>query len=104
MQYIGHVYKVRPGKADEYVRRHKTVWPEIEALLRKAGVRSYSIYLWGDTVFGHIAVEDYERLVAEYNSDPIAERWEQELSDILTFPNADPETGWPEQLTEVWSL
>jgi len=34
----------------------------------------------------------------------IAQRWEEEMADVLEYPNADPETGWPERLPEVWSL
>jgi L-rhamnose mutarotase len=104
MQHVGHVYRVRKGMADEYARRHATVWPEIEALLRRAGVRSFTIYAWGETIFSHMTVEDYEKLVREYNSDPVGARWDEAMSEILEYPNSDPETGWPEELREIWSL
>lgn len=104
MEHVGHVWRVKPGMADEYRRVHATVWPELEALLRGADVTSYVIYLWGEVLFSHMAVEDYERLVAAYDGDPVAERWEALLTDVLEYPNADPETGWPERLTHVWSL
>ena len=46
----------------------------------------------------------YAALVERFNGDPIAQRWEREMGDVLEYPNADPETGWPERLAEVWSL
>ena len=101
---VGHVWRVRPGMGAEYDRRHAEVWPELEALMRAAGVRRYSIYRWGDVVFSHMEVDDYDRLVASYGDDPVSERWEAAFADILEFPNADPVTGWPERLPEVWSL
>jgi L-rhamnose mutarotase len=101
---VGHVRRVRAGMGPEYDRRHAEVWPELEDLLRRAGVRRYSIYRWGDVVFSHMEVDDYERLVAGYGDDPIAHRWEAEFADILEFPDADPVSGWPERLYEVWSL
>src|SRR6185503_13927492 len=69
---VGHVWRVRAGMGAEYDRRHAEVWPELEDLLRGAGVRRYSIYRWGDVVFSHMEVEDYDRLVASYGDDPIA--------------------------------
>ena len=101
---VGHVWRVRPDQAAEYDRRHAAVWPELEALMRDAGVRRYTIYRWGEVVFSHMEVDDYAGLVARYARNPIAERWEAAFADLLELPNADPETGWPEQLTEVWSL
>jgi L-rhamnose mutarotase len=104
MEHVGHVWRVRPGKAEEYRRRHATVWPELEAMMREAGIATYAIYLWGEIVFSHIAVADFDRLVSEYGDDPISRRWEEAYADILEYPNADPESGWPERLVEVWSL
>ena len=85
-------------------RRHAEVWPELEALFRALGVKRWVIYRWGEIVFSHMDVADYERLVALYNDDPIAKRWETEFSSLLEYPNADPETGWPERLRLVWNL
>jgi L-rhamnose mutarotase len=104
MERVGHVWRVRPGMGDEYRRRHATVWPEIDALLREAGVERYTIYAWGDVVFSHLEVPSYAALVERFNGDPIAQRWEEEMADVLEYPNADPATGWPERLPEVWSL
>ncbi|MDW5594103.1 L-rhamnose mutarotase [Conexibacter stalactiti] len=104
MQHVGHVWRVRPGQREEYLRRHATVWPELEAMMRAAGITTYVIYLWDEVVFSHMAVEDYERLVREYGSDPVATRWEAAFADLLEYPGADPQSGWPERLEEVWSL
>ena len=104
MERIGHVWRVKPSRVEEYARRHARLRPEIEALLRQAGVTSYTIYVWGDIVFSHMEVADYDRLVKLFDADPVPRRWEQEFADILEYPNADPTTGWPEQLREIWSL
>ena len=101
---IGHVWRVRPGKASEYLRRHRSIWPELAALLRDAGVHSYTIYLSGDLVFSHMKVDDYAHMVELVGHDPVAVRWEEQFADILEYPNADPGTGWPERATEVWDL
>ena len=72
--------------------------------MREAGVERYTIYQWGELVFSHLEVPSYAALVERFNGDPVAQRWEEEMGDVLEYPNADPETGWPERLAEVWSL
>lgn len=103
-QHIGHVWRVKDGCVDDYLRRHRTVWPELEALLRDAGVVRYTIYLAGELVFSHMEVRDYAHLVRHLASHPLAARWEEHFADILEYPDADPETGWPRCAIEVWTL
>jgi L-rhamnose mutarotase len=43
-------------------------------------------------------------MVERFNGDPVAQRWEEEVGERIEYPNADPDTGWPEMLEEVWSL
>ena len=104
MERVGHVWRIKPDRKDDYLRLHAAIWPELDDLLREAGVATYTIYLWKDTVFSHMEVDDYARLVERFNGDPIGERWEAQFADILEYPDADPATGWPERLTEVWDL
>jgi L-rhamnose mutarotase len=101
---VGHLWRVKPGCADEYRRRHRTIWPELEAALRTAGVVAYSIYLDGELVFSHLEVEDYDALVERLADDPVAARWEEQFADILEYPDADPASGWPRRAIEVWTL
>ena len=103
MERIGHVWRVKPGKGDKYADRHRTIWPELERVLREGGVKSYTIYLRGELVFSHMEVESFDRLVERFNGDPVAQRWEELFSDLIEYPNAEP-SGWPERLLEVWTL
>lgn len=104
MARVGHVWRAKPGKADEYRRVHATVWPEVEELLRDAGVTTYVIYGFGDTFVSHMEVDDYDRMVERFNGDPVAQRWEESIADLIEYPDADPETGWPRVLDEIWAL
>jgi len=101
---VGHVWRIREGCEQEYVRRHAEVWPELEAIFRDLGIRSYVIYRWGRIVFSHMQVDDYERLVAEYGHDPVSVRWEAAFDQLVEYPGADPGSGWPEVLQHVWTM
>ena len=39
------VLSVHEGHEAEYERRHRPIWPELEAVLRSHGVHTYSIFL-----------------------------------------------------------
>ncbi|MGN6188185.1 MAG: L-rhamnose mutarotase [Conexibacter sp.] len=104
MQQIGHAWRTKPGKAEEYARFHAQVWPEVEQVLRDGGVTKYVMYRWGDVIFSHMEVEDYEAMAARFNADPAAQRWEEAVGELIEYVEADPSTGWPLVLEEVWSL
>ena len=42
---------VLPGKMAEYRRRYDEIWPEMLEMFRRAGIRNYSIWQAGDTLF-----------------------------------------------------
>ncbi len=42
--------KLKPGFADEYKRRHDTIWPELKRAISESGVYDYSIYLDEETL------------------------------------------------------
>ena len=45
VQRMGMVIGVRPEKLAEYKVLHASPWPEMNAALRAANIRNYSIYL-----------------------------------------------------------
>ena len=105
MQQIGHVWRAKPGKIDEYRRVHAVVWPEVEEALKSAGVTKYITFVFGDYLFSYMEVEDYEAMVEQYNVDPAALKWEKEqVGDLIELIEADPATGWPIVLPKVWAM
>ncbi|WP_459188106.1 L-rhamnose mutarotase [Parabacteroides sp. APC149_11_2_Y6] len=45
MERLAFKMSLKSGAEAEYERRHKEIWPELAALLRKNGVSDYSIFL-----------------------------------------------------------
>jgi L-rhamnose mutarotase len=104
MERVGHRWRVYDGRVDDYHRMHATVWGPLEQLFRASGVHEYVIYSAGRDIFSHMLAEDYARVVAAFAADETAQRWEAEFADVIHYPHADPVTGWPERLREVWRL
>lgn len=44
MKRIAFKMKLKPGCEAEYRKRHDAIWPELEALLRQAGITDYTIF------------------------------------------------------------
>ena len=103
MQRIGFVMGLRPGAEAEYRRRHAAVWPEMLAELRAAGAHNYSIFLYGDRLFGYLEVEDLARFQRSLAGSETNAQWQKDMTALID-PMTDPETGFHEQLEEVFHL
>ena len=84
--------KLNPGMRDEYRRRHDAIWPELVALLRRAGVSDYSIHLdeETDTLFGVLWRADGHGM-DDLPGHPVMRRWWAHMADIMqTKPDNEP--------------
>ena len=45
--------KVKEGMLDEYIKRHDAIWPELSELLKKAGIKNYTIWYNNNDLFGY---------------------------------------------------
>ncbi|GAK12106.1 L-rhamnose mutarotase [Geomicrobium sp. JCM 19039] len=53
--------KIKKGFEEEYVRRHKEVWRDVEKATVEAGIHNYSIFKDGRELFAYLESEDYEK-------------------------------------------
>lgn len=81
-----------PGMAAEYKKRHDAIWPELVQLLKKKGIRDYSIFLdeKDGSLFGVLDVDDAIQLDA-LPQEPVMQRWWQYMKDIMaSHPDGSP--------------
>jgi L-rhamnose mutarotase len=83
------VMSVNPGREAEYEKRHRPIWPELEAVLKKHGVLSYSIFLHEETkqLFAYAEIEDETRWAAIAHT-PECRKWWAYMKDMMPS-NAD---------------
>ena len=76
--------KLFPGLEEEYKKRHDELWPELEELLKKAGISEYSIFLDPDTnsLFGVLKAEDPKNL-DNLPKHEVMQRWWKYMADIM---------------------
>jgi L-rhamnose mutarotase len=71
------VMELKEDKVQEYIEVHKreNVWPEILEVNQKAGVHREEIFVFKNFVFIYLEVEDKQRMLEVFNSDPALARW-----------------------------
>ena len=86
------VMSVGPTFHAEYEKRHRPIWPELEATLRANGVHNYSIQLDETThqLFGYAEIESEERWIAVAQTE-ICRKWWNYMKDIMpSNPDGSP--------------
>lgn len=97
------VMQLHAGNEEEYQRRHQPIWPELEAVLKRHGVHSYSIFLHPETLqlFAYAEIKD-EAQWESIAATPECRRWWDHMRDLMaTEPDHRP-TSLP--LREVFHL
>lgn len=76
--------RLNPGMRAEYQKRHDAIWPELEALLREAGVSDYSIHFDEETnaLFGVLWRVDGHGM-DDLPKHPVMQRWWAHMADIM---------------------
>ena len=94
---------VHSGHEAEYERRHRPIWPELEAVLKAHGVRDYSIFLdeTDGSLFAYVEVEDEARWDA-IAATPECRRWWAHMREVMPANDDDSPRAVP--LREVFHL
>lgn len=88
MQRVGRRSRLKPGAVDEYLRAHREIWLEMQNAIQQAGIYNYSIYLNGLDLFSYFEVDDLERASECLSQQPIAQKWQDEMSGFMDADDA----------------
>lgn len=106
MRRVGQVIRLRPEREAEYRALHRAVPQGVLDALRRAGVRSYSIYLRDGLLFAYLEHDgdDYDADMAALAQDPATREWWTH-TDPCQEPVASAEPGqWWADADEVFHL
>jgi L-rhamnose mutarotase len=84
MERVAFKMKLHAGQSAEYKKRHDALWPELNTLLKNAGIADYSIFLdeKNNDLFGVMMVADKEALDA-LPHHPVMKKWWAFMQDIM---------------------
>ncbi|MDO5582074.1 MAG: L-rhamnose mutarotase [Planctomycetia bacterium] len=96
--------RILDGQIEEYKRRHREIWPEMAEVLKAAGIRNYSIWLVGNTVFGYYECEKGREYTARTQKEsPVVDKWNEYMKDVMQM-EMDPETGAQPLMQQIWDF
>lgn len=97
--------QVKLDRLDEYVERHRTVWPEMQAALRDSGWHNYSLFLRDDGLLvGYVEAEDLEAAQQAMAATEVNTRWQAEMTDFFTGIDGRPPDESFVLLPEIFHL
>ncbi len=74
---------LRPGAEAEYDAAHCAVWPEMLALLKRAGICEYSIYRRETLLVLTLRCPDFEATWRIIENDPVNLRWQAAMAPFF---------------------
>ena len=84
MKRICFVLQVKPDRLEEYKKRHRSVWPDMQAALRETGWGNYSLFLRDDGLLvGYLETDDFEQARAGMAKREVNDRWQREMRDFF---------------------
>ena len=86
--------ELRPGMAEEYRRRHESLWSEMRDMIRAHGGHNYSIFLDPETnaLIGYIEIEDEAKWAASERTDVCRKLWDYMAPLMAVNPDNSPVT------------
>ncbi|MEP7144491.1 MAG: L-rhamnose mutarotase [Ferruginibacter sp.] len=91
------------GQEAEYKKRHNELWPDLQHLLKEAGISDYSIFLDESTnsLFGVLKAGNMQAL-DNLPDNPVMQKWWAYMKDIMASNDDNSPVSIP--LEEVFYL
>ena len=100
-QRTGFVLHVRPERMGDYLEAHRNVWPDMLEALSASGVRNYTIFRAGNSVFGYFEADDLETSARYLAGQEVCARWQDTMAELLDQRVPD---GGPPALEQIFRL
>jgi L-rhamnose mutarotase len=105
MERVCFQLQVKPERLEEYIQRHRAVWPRMLRAIEASGRRNYSLFLREDgLLIGYYETDDDAASARSLAENRDTAEWEAEATDFFAaLPGARPDQGAP-RLREVFHL
>ena len=96
---VAWVMRLKSGCEAIYKQKHDEIWPEMLDLMHQQGIRNYSIYRHGLTLF---ACLERDAVPEPGPHDPVVLRWWKMMEPYMEY-NSDG-TPWQEPVEEMFHV
>ena len=90
MARVGFKMRLKAGNEALYKQRHDDIWPALADLLHDRGLRNYSIFRDGLTLFAYVEVDDPAALQS-LPREAVMQKWWRSMEPLMECnPDASP--------------
>ena len=102
MRRVCFLLRVKKDLREEYKKSHESVWPEMLDVLRKAGIRNYSLFLRRDGLLvGYFEAENPQESLRKVGETEVNRRWQNCMARYFEAGSGDLQEGKPEWLEQI---
>lgn len=80
LKRFAFILRLREGAAEAYDKAHCEVWPEMLDMLKRGGIREYSIFRRDNLLFLTFKAVDFEATWSQFEDDPVNLRWQEAMA------------------------
>jgi L-rhamnose mutarotase len=92
MERVCFTLKLRQDRLEQYIERHRNVWPEMQAALRETGWRNYTLFLAPNgLLIGYLETESFAEARRLMKELPVNERWQTEMAGFFESSGDNPD-------------
>lgn len=84
MERVCFLLKVKKDRLEEYKKRHKAVWPEMQEALQQTGWHNYSLFLRDDGLLvGYLETPNFKKAREGMAACRVNERWQRDMAGFF---------------------
>lgn len=83
MERVAFCLRLRKGASEAYDKAHGEVWPEMLALLKRAGISEYSIFRRDELLVLSMRTENFDKTWDTIEQDPVNTRWQKFMAQYF---------------------
>jgi L-rhamnose mutarotase len=104
-QKVCFLLRIDPISIDEYVRRHRDIWPEMMRALVSCGYRNYSIFVDVDGLLvGYLETDDFAESSRLMAGTDVQQAWNEYMGSLFRDVDADRPVGTVTPLMQAFDL
>lgn len=103
MERAFFTFEIYAGMEDEYKKRHDEIWPELVEAIQDAGIKNYSLFRRGTTIYAYAECHpDIATAFGKVGATDVNARWAKWFEEVIVdLVDEDGNLFWGE---EVWHL
>lgn len=106
MQRYGWIIGIKPELIEKYKYHHANPWPEVNRMIQECNIRNFSIYLYGDRLFGYYEYHgtDHKADQEKMAADPKTQEWWSVVGPCQQPLETRKPGEWWAEMEEVFHL